>query len=388
MHILIIPSWYMARGKPGDGTFFFDQATALSKKIDKVGIVYVYGNGIRGKIQQRNLKYGFISELEQDHFVNRVYELPSIPKTRSLTKAIIYNFWKKRVSEYIKEHGRPDLVHLHSYKAGEIALWIKETYGIDYVLTEHQSSFTSKSLPEKEMKKARNIFQNSRKNIAVSRELQVLLNNEYDLDFVYIPNMVDTEFFSFRNNEKNNETFSFLNVGKLIKRKGQLNLIMAFKKVHDKYKDTRLTIAGSGDQYKVLKKEIKNRQLEDSVELFGYATKDDVKKLLKKTDCFMLSSFAETFGVVIIEAMSSGIPVVATRCSGPETIIIDDSYGFLCEKDISDMADKMIACYEKEYDFYKIRKYAEENYSFNVVSDKIINLYKNVLNMRSKAERG
>ena len=80
--------------------------------------------------------------------------------------------------------------------------------------------------------------------------------------------------------------------------------------------------------------------------------------------------------------------LVATRCSGPETIIIDDSYGYLCDTDISDMADKMIACYEKEYDFHKIRKYAEENYSFNVVSDKIINLYKSVLNMRSKAERG
>ena len=50
-----------------------------------------------------------------------------------------------------------------------------------------------------------------------------------------------------------------------------------------------------------------------------------------RADCFVLSSFYETFGVVLIEAMSCGIPVLSTRSGGPETIIKSNDYGYLCE---------------------------------------------------------
>jgi len=91
---------------------------------------------------------------------------------------------------------------------------------------------------------------------------------------------------------------------------------------------------------------------------------------------YILSSQYETFYVVIIEAMSCGIPVVSTKCGGPESIVVEDTLGKLVDMDINDLSLGMLEVYNKKYDLEYIRSYVIDNFSAEVVSSKWMQVYR------------
>ena len=97
--------------------------------------------------------------------------------------------------------------------------------------------------------------------------------------------------------------------------------------------------------------------------LFGRASREEVLALMQKSNCFVLPSHYETFGVVLIEAMACGLPVLSTKSGGPESIITSNEYGFLCEEnELSDMLEQMVV---KDFDSVEIRKYVQNSFSEN-----------------------
>ena len=95
---------------------------------------------------------------------------------------------------------------------------------------------------------------------------------------------------------------------------------------------------------------------------------------MQQANCFVLSSKVETFGVVLIEAMACGIPVISTKCGGPNKLI-DADLGILCSLNISSLHQSMFDMIVKKIDGKLIRKKAVERYSKNSVSEKIVKLY-------------
>ena len=165
------------------------------------------------------------------------------------------------------------------------------------------------------------------------------------------------------------------------KNKNQAMLIKAFYKVFQDKKNIKLIIAGGGAEYKNLKNLIKYLNLEDQVVLYGRITRNKVRDLLHKSNVFVLSSKYETFGVVLIEALAAGLPVIATKCGGPESIIRSNNIGYLSEIDERDLAKKMLKIYHNynEFDTNYLIKYVEKNFSEQAVVKKILNIYKKVL---------
>ena len=108
-------------------------------------------------------------------------------------------------------------------------------------------------------------------------------------------------------------------------------LIRAFSKAFKDQPKVNLTIVGDGPEYNNLNNLIKTLKMEKQISLYGSANREEVKMLLQKSDAFVFSSQYETFGVVLIEAMACGLPVVATKCGGPESIIDSDKVGLLSE---------------------------------------------------------
>jgi len=144
-------------------------------------------------------------------------------------------------------------------------------------------------------------------------------------------------------------------------------------------KDVRLTIIGSGSEYDNLNSLIQKLNMQQQIKLYGIASRKEVLERLQNSDVFVSSSHYETFGVVIIEAMSCGLPVVATKCGGAESIVVDDKLGKLVDININDLSLGMLAVYNKKYDSKYIRNYVIDNFSADVVSSKWMQVYRQCL---------
>jgi glycosyltransferase involved in cell wall biosynthesis len=138
----------------------------------------------------------------------------------------------------------------------------------------------------------------------------------------YIPNAIESKSRIERDARK------VLAVGRLVDDKGFDVLIRAFALVRAEVKDVTLTIAGEGPRRQSLEALIENLGLSGCVSLPGFT--HDVGCLYRNADLFVCSSRLEGFGNVLVEALSFGLPVVATRCPhGPQEILDDGRYGRL-----------------------------------------------------------
>jgi len=376
-NILILPTDYPNIYNDHTAIFVEDQARALAKHEDvDVSVIGAIPISFKDIWKKKIFKFGYFEYKKHDLNVTLLL-FPSIPKLKSFNNFIRYVLNKKLIGQYSKL-SRIDLIHVHNSVAGEAALWSKENHNIPYCVTEHSSRFAKGLVTKKELNEYVKVYNNSSYNIAVSQEFCDLLENIYNLRFYYVPNVVDTNFFKPKIDSKN--IFTFINVGYLDINKNQTNLIKAFSKAFKDNENVNLLILGNGSEYENLKKEIEINGMQKQITLYGFATRDEVLKELQGSDAFVLSSDYETFGVVLIEAMSCGLPVVATKCGGPESIIIDKKLGVLTNKSVKALADGMRHIYETVYNSTEIREHIVKNFSEKIVAERLINIYKIVLN--------
>lgn len=123
---------------------------------------------------------------------------------------------------------------------------------------------------------------------------------------------------------------SIISVGRLSPEKGFVDLVKAFALFHQTHPDWDLHIVGDGDQRHAIEQKISNLNLKDYVKLHGYLAKEGVNELLHSSSIYAMASLSESFGIVLIEAQSHGLPCVAYNSArGATEIITNDVDGFL-----------------------------------------------------------
>lgn len=148
-------------------------------------------------------------------------------------------------------------------------------------------------------------------------------------------------------------------------------LIKAF---YNKFKgdmNVTLRIGGDGNEYINLKNLIRELGLESQVTLLGSLDRNEVAQEMANCTCFVLASRYETFGVVFIEALSFGKPIIATKCGGPEGII-NNSNGILVNVDDIEGLSKAMLDIKNNinlYDSDSIKTYCKEKFSERAVID-------------------
>ncbi len=121
---------------------------------------------------------------------------------------------------------------------------------------------------------------------------------------------------------------NIISVGRLVAQKNFASLIRAFKIVHEKHPDWALTIYGEGGQRPLLESIIDSMRLKNCVSLPGIT--DNVSAKMLESSIFVLSSISEGFALVILEAMSSGLPIVSYECPcGPRDLLEGEENGYL-----------------------------------------------------------
>jgi colanic acid/amylovoran biosynthesis glycosyltransferase len=134
---------------------------------------------------------------------------------------------------------------------------------------------------------------------------------------------VDPSLFEHRQHEGRGNKLLF--VGRLVAVKGLPILFDALGKVDDAV----LEIVGDGPDRQALEEKARTIGISHRVRFRGYQSQQQVRELLKRTDVFVMSSFAEGVPVVLMEAMAAGVPVVATRIAGIPELVHDERNGLL-----------------------------------------------------------
>ena len=127
-------------------------------------------------------------------------------------------------------------------------------------------------------------------------------------------------------------------------------------------------------------KGIAPRGVRSQVTFLGAIPRDAVREAMWAADCFVLPSHAENFGVVLIEALATGLPVISTRCGGPEDIVNDDVGILLRPGDERGLADALAAMRGRPaVDPQAVRAYGVGRFGYAVVGPRLRDLYRAVL---------
>ena len=199
-----------------------------------------------------------------------------------------------------------------------------------------------------------------------------------ELDIHVIPNIVDTDFFKpNRLKDYNDNNVKFLTIGNLNKNKGHELLIDAFYRVLKVNQDATLDICGDGEEKRKLSEKIQFLNLENKVKLTGHLSKLQILEKLQESDCLVHTSYFETFGVVLIEAMSCGIPFISTKSGGPEDIY-EEKVGYLIEAgNVEALSEAMVKFIQQKNTFSQseLRSIAFNKYGRKPIFDKLIKIY-------------
>jgi N-acetylglucosaminyldiphosphoundecaprenol N-acetyl-beta-D-mannosaminyltransferase len=132
-------------------------------------------------------------------------------------------------------------------------------------------------------------------------------------------------------------------IGRLSKEKGFTDLIEVFSLVHQNHLDWKLNIVGDGLEKDNIIEKVNTLGLEDSVIMHGYKNEDEIHDILANTSIYAMTSFTESFGLVLIEAMSYGIPCLSFDSARGSLEIIDNNInGFIIKnRNVKRMVSKI-----------------------------------------------
>lgn len=285
-----------------------------------------------------------------------------------------------------------DLIHAHvALPDGFAAMMVSEICNRPFIVTIHGQDLYITINRNKGCKTAlNNVFKKADQIITVSSELKKIAVNNigYNHKIMVIGNGVPlNKIITKKSNidyRNNTNRKTILSVSYLINRKGiDLNL-KAFALLINKYSDLKYQIIGDGPEKNRLKKLAADLGINNRVEFLGRLAHKEVLKHMAKADIFSLPSWNEGFGVVYIEAMVQGKPVIGCKGEGIEDFVEHGKTGMLVEpKDVDSLVqtiDYLLSNPDEARAMgERARKLVLENYTWVKNAEKTIEVYKEVL---------
>ncbi len=380
MNILVINNSYPSSYYPSAYCFVHEQCKLLQKNGHAVVVMDVDLRSIKWK---RKLGY-YVDEFDG----LKVYRLAVPLFTRAPMPIAVLNYLSALLGNFIfkkisADGFSPDIIHAHfAVGSGAIALALKNKYSIPYAITEH-SSLIHTQVP-KIVKGSLKCYYNADIVIAVSKCLKrSIIQCGIEKDVCIIPNIIRAERFYINKMLTKYNKFTFLTIGRLIPSKGIGRLLEAFGKMSQKFSNIQLIIAGTGSEKKRLNSQAIKLGIAEKVIFSGMIPHSELVNLYNQCHCFVLPSEHETFGMVYVEALACGLPVIATRCGGPEDfvntcngILIDDANG---DKLYTAMEQIYLKINQGFYNSYKIREEIINKYNEQSIYNQLKKIYEEIL---------
>ena len=325
MRVLVVPKWYPWPDRPVLGIFCREQARALARAHE---VVVLASDAVRSP----DFAAFELSDTVEDGLRTlRVrYRRP-----RFRPAAMGCQIAGMLVALRVLRRGgwRPEVVHAHVYSAGVPALILGRLSGASVVVSEHYTGFERGLITGYDLFTARVAFRRADLVAPVSenlaRQVQAI---EPRARVRVVENVVDTDVFhppAARRGEMSDGSARLLTVAALVVKKGHADLLQALAELR-REREVTLDLVGDG----ALRGELQQRArqllgLSEAVRFHGERPKEEVAELMRQADLFVLPSLFENLPCVLIEAMASGLPSVATAVGGVPGLL-EGAGGIVC----------------------------------------------------------
>lgn len=370
----------VARGYPTDkykmnGNFEFDQAKALVRAGCKVVFAAIDVRSIR-----RWRKWG-IEKKKIDGVEIYAINIPlgNVPKI--IFGNIAFLGLKMIYKKILNEIGKPDIVHAHFLGSAYLSAKLLNNSETPLVITEHSSLMNQNEISTRLLQKASYSYNKANQVIAVSHHLANNIGSKLNIKPIVIPNVVDLDSFEYVERNKPKDFFSFVSTGHLLPNKNMSLLIESFTEAFKENNKVTLYIFGEGSERQKLENIIQVNNMNDQIHLMGVKVRKEIAKKMSESNCFVLASKKETFGVAYIEAMAMGLPVIATKCGGPEDFVNNKNGLLINVDDKNELMQAMKYMYQNSSNYISIEIANSVKMKFGeaMISNQLINIYQSII---------
>ncbi|HTA62041.1 MAG TPA: glycosyltransferase family 4 protein [Bacteroidia bacterium] len=327
--LLVIPDLFPKFEGDAQGIFILDYLKAV-KDYCTTNVLFLRLVGKKGLTVDAN-----------DDYTTYRYCVSS-KKIPAFLKPFAYLIWFIRGYRLGKKFTDTDIIHSHgSILSGTLSYILSKKLKVPFIITEHQGPFSMTSDNFWKLRWTRFIMQKADAVLTVSDHLkqEILNSGIHPKKIIVTYNPVDTDLFQPKTNTE--ITNNILFVGRLDNFKGGLRCVKAFEKITEKYPLFTFTIVGDGEDYVPIKNYIKGKPFKERIILKGGLSKVEIAKEMQKADFFVFPSRHESFGLVIAEAISCGLPVIVGNQTAPKEYVSKDCGLLVPPDDIDAMANAM-----------------------------------------------
>ena len=342
--------------------------------------------------------------IEKKNGVNIVRVQIQIPAAGFYNWIFLMNhFFGKTIPKLIKEGGPFDVIHAHDWMvvpaANEATHYTSSPLVVTFHSMEYKRSQGSQTLESRMIESLEwwGSYEAS-KLIVCSDSMKRDVTQRFNVaptKVDVIPNGIDPERFNQKTDVSiTRENYGvywkeqmILFVGRLATQKGCEYLIRAMPQILSRH-NAKLIIVGDGPSRSYLESEVNRLGLSSRVKFTGFLSDQEMSKLMKSADVLVVPSVYEPFGIVALEGMIAGVPVVASNVDGLSEIIRHEENGLhVYPADSSSISwgiDRILSDHRlAEHLKTKGRECIEKDFSWSVIAEKTMTLYKNLLDKRT-----
>ncbi|MCS7259091.1 MAG: glycosyltransferase family 4 protein, partial [candidate division WOR-3 bacterium] len=255
------------------------------------------------------------------------------------TSPFSWGFFVPYEVKKILRAGQYDIVHLHSCYPLELGFWALIFSQSINVLTPHTVGFRRSPIYSLGARLFRKYAKKIHGHIYVSNLARIWNAPYYPGDFRIIPNGVDTVRFSPQVPPfpRPQDRFIILYLGRLDHKKGIMVLLEAVKKLKPQHPEILVYIIGKGPLRKAAQQYLDKNNLSETCHFLGYVARDDIPRYYRTADLYVAPTLgAEALGIVLLEALASGTPTIASKIGGYDEVICDSENGLFFKPGCAD----------------------------------------------------